>query len=84
MYKQDMRDLIVLLPGITGSVLQDAEGKEVWAPPSSLLWNYLSRDSFQKLKLAAHLPGTVPPDDGIHATALVPGFHGVFGLVKID
>jgi len=26
------KDLVILLPGITGSVLANARGKEVWAP----------------------------------------------------
>ena len=26
------RDVVVLLPGITGSVLANAQGKEIWSP----------------------------------------------------
>ncbi|MGH8594404.1 MAG: lipase/acyltransferase domain-containing protein [Gammaproteobacteria bacterium] len=86
MTKQKMRDLVVLLPGITGSVLQEADGEDIWASSGGALWNWLSSwgDSVQNLKLPAHLPGTAPPDDGVRARALMPGFHGVFGLWKID
>jgi len=86
MTKQKMRDLVVLLPGITGSVLQSADGEDIWAPSGGALWNWLSScgDSVQNLELPAHLPGAAPPDDGVRARALVPDFHGVFGLWKID
>jgi len=34
----DFRDVVVLLPGITGSVLADARGKEVWSPSAGAIW----------------------------------------------
>src|SRR5262249_11114222 len=40
--------------------------------------------SVQKLNLPPHPPGSVPPDDRVRATRLMPDFHGVFGLWKID
>jgi hypothetical protein len=80
-----MRDLIVLLPGITGSVLQK-DGHDIWALSGSALWNTLTSlgDSLQSLRLPKHEPAQVPPDDGVRATRVMPDFHGVFGLWKID
>ena len=33
-----LRDVVVLLPGITGSVLANAKGKEVWSPSAGAIW----------------------------------------------
>lgn len=86
MAKQKMQDLVVLLPGITGSVLQREGDGDLWALSGGALWNWFSScgDSVQKLKLPPHPPGAVPADDGVRASALMPDFHGVFGLWKID
>ena len=86
MAKQKMQDLVVMLPGITGSVLQREGEGDIWALSGRALWNCLSTlgDSVQKLKLPPHPPGSVPPDDRVRATRLMPDFHGVFGLWKID
>ena len=80
-----MRDLIVLLPGITGSVLQK-EQRDIWGLSRGALWNALTSlgDSLQSLRLPDHEPGTPAPDDGVCATRTMPDFHGVFGLWKID
>ena len=32
------RDVVILLPGITGSVLANKAGKEVWAPSAGAVW----------------------------------------------
>jgi len=86
MSKRKMQDLIVFLPGITGSVLQDADGKDIWALSGGALHSWLSSHgaSLQKLALPPHAPGSSPPDDGVRAVRLMPDFHGVFGLWKID
>jgi len=34
----NFRDVVVLLPGITGSVLVNKAGKEVWAPSACSVW----------------------------------------------
>lgn len=79
-----MRDLIVVLPGIMGSVLTK-DGIDLWAPSGQALWQYISQlgHSLDTLRLAPHDPNDLP-DDGIVAARLVPDFHGVFGLGKID
>jgi pimeloyl-ACP methyl ester carboxylesterase len=80
-----MRDLIVLLPGITGSVLQK-DGRDIWGLSRGVLWNTLTSlgDSLQSLSLPKQKPSQPAPDDGVRATRMMRDFHGVFGLWKID
>ncbi len=75
------KDLVILLPGITGSVLANASGKEVWAPSAGALWRAVSSfgGSIEGLEL-----GSDDADDGVTATRLVPDVTVVPGLVKID
>ena len=41
MAKVRMRDIVVLLPGITGSVLQK-DGKDIWAISDQTIWRALT------------------------------------------
>jgi hypothetical protein len=75
-----MRDLIVLLPGITGSVLQK-DGHDIWALSGSALWNALTSlgDSLQSLRLPKHEPAQVVstrPNLRPFATANSPKSNG--------
>ena len=75
-----LRDLVIVLPGISGSTLQrdgaDVYGLSMTAASSALLtWGA----SLRALEL--HDPNG---DDGIRATGLVKGPHIVPGLAKID
>lgn len=85
MAKQPMSDVVVLLPGILGSVLSK-DGKEMWAPsPGAIargLW-----------KLGRNLNELVLTDDpweqddlgdGVTATRLMPDVHIIPGLWGID
>src|SRR5207248_2485543 len=83
--KTPIRDLVVLLPGITGSVLQK-DGRDVWAPAGKAISRALfSRgNALQALRLAGDDPERDELDDGIRATRVVPDAHLVPGLVKID
>jgi pimeloyl-ACP methyl ester carboxylesterase len=79
MAKKPLRDMVVLLPGITGSVLQ--KGKtDVWAISGKAIWRWLASagGSLQDLRLKDADPG------GITASRLMPDAHVVPGLVKID
>jgi hypothetical protein len=71
--------MVVLLPGITGSVLQK-DGKDVWAISGQAAWGWLRSlgDSLQELALGGDDPG------GIVAARVMPDAHVVPGLVKID
>ena len=90
MAKLRMRDVIVVLPGITGSVLTRSAGngdrRDLWDVSGGALWSYLrSRgDSLQRLAVPSHDPRADPPRTDVTATGLMDGFHGVFGLAKID
>src|SRR5438477_495167 len=72
-----MPDLVVLLPGITGSVLRDSRGREVWAPTARALVT-LGR-SVTDLELRDG-----DADDGVTAPLMVPDLHLIPGLWKID
>ena len=86
MAKSTMRDMIILLPGITGSVLVDDKGNEIWNVSGNAAWSYLSSlgKSLEKLVVASHPVSSDAPAGGVHATGLVQGIHGVFGLGRID
>lgn len=75
------KDLVVLLPGITGSVLANARGKEVWSPSAGAIWRAIVSlgGSIEDLELA-------PDGDprGVTAPRLVPDVTIVPGLIKID
>lgn len=75
------KDLVILLPGITGSVLA-RNGKEVWAPTAGAAWRALVSlgGSIKGLELAAD----DATDDGVTATRLVPDVSIVPGLIKLD
>lgn len=82
---QSLRDLVVILPGIMGSVLKNKDGDDLWAPSGQALWQYISQrgKSLDALRLPPHDPDD-PPRDGITADRVIAGFHGVLGLAKID
>jgi pimeloyl-ACP methyl ester carboxylesterase len=85
MVKVQMRDIVVILPGITGSVLQK-DGKDIWAVSGQAVFQALGTlgESLQSLKLAGDDPDAEYLDDGIKATRLIEDAHLVPGLVKID
>lgn len=86
MAKTAMRDMIVLIPGITGSVLIDDAGNEIWNPSAGAAWSYIRTlgKCLDKLNVAAHPPGSDASPGVCRASALVNGIHGVFGLGRID
>lgn len=83
--KSEMRDIIVVIPGITGSVLQK-DGKDLWAISGQAAWNFVATmgDLIQKLKLEGDDYTIDDLGDGIKATSLIQDTHFVPGLVKID
>lgn len=85
MAKTRMRDVVILLPGITGSVLQK-NGVDIWAISGRAIAKALFTlgDSLQELKLKGDDPDVDDLGDGICAPRLMPDTHLVPGLVKID
>ncbi len=85
MAKQPMSDVVVLLPGILGSVLE-RDGKDVWAmSPGAAFRALLSLGgSIKNLHLDGDDPDADDLGDGVTATKLLPDLHLVPGLWKID
>jgi hypothetical protein len=79
-----MPHVIVLLPGVMGSVLK-RNGKEVWAASSSALWNGLV-SSFHSIEDLALDHDSQDDDlgDGVTADRLMPDVHLIPGFWKID
>jgi pimeloyl-ACP methyl ester carboxylesterase len=82
-------DVVVLLPGITGSVLAQGKGpgaKEIWAPkPRAVLRGLLSLGRSLRALTVENDDWRVDDlGDGVHATALVDAAHIIPGLWKID
>jgi len=80
-----MKDMIVILPGITGSVLQK-DGKDLWAVSGQSIWQLLTNtnETVQNLTLKQDDPEAESLGDGIRATAIMQDAHLVPGLWKID
>jgi pimeloyl-ACP methyl ester carboxylesterase len=79
--KSRINDLLIVLPGITGSVLE-RNGVACWGPAPSGILNYLTSfgNTIDALRLAHDDPDY---DDGIRATRLVP-YTVVPGLASFD
>ncbi|MFB7252708.1 lipase/acyltransferase domain-containing protein [Streptomyces nojiriensis] len=80
-----MADVVVLLPGIGGSVLT-RNGKDVWAPSASAVLGALASlgGSLESLELGADDWLVDDLGDGVAADRLVPDLHTLPGLWKID
>jgi hypothetical protein len=83
MSPRPMRDVVVLLPGITGSVLRKG-GRDVWAVSAPAALGALASlgRGIQALALPADAPADA--DDGVTASRLMPDVHLVPGLWRID
>ena len=83
--KAPMKDLVVILPGILGSVLQK-DGKDLWAVSGQAVWQVFtnSEQTFQNLKLGQDDPKAESLGDGVRATALIQDTHLIPGFWKID
>ena len=83
--KAPMKDVVIILPGILGSVLQK-DGKDLWAVSGRSFWNLItkSKETIRSLELGFDDPTLDDLGDGIRATRLIEDVHLVPGLVKID
>ena len=77
-------DIVVLIPGVTGSVLKH-NGKEVWAAFAGAVFRGLFSGGESPQVLSDSSPPDVDDlDDGVKATKLVGDVHIFPGLWKID
>jgi pimeloyl-ACP methyl ester carboxylesterase len=76
----EVRDLVVVLPGILGSTLA-RDGQEAWAPSAGVVWQAIRSfgASIQSLTLPSDL-GDDHPGDGVEPLALMPDLHLLPGL----
>lgn len=74
-------DVVVLLPGITGSVLANAAGNDVWSTSAGAIWQAIKSfgGSIEDLELSSD-----GDPRGVHATRLTPDLTIVPGPIKID
>jgi hypothetical protein len=79
-----MPDVVVCIPGITGSVLRKGN-KDVWNISGSAIFNALTTlgGNIQDLKLKED-PVDVDDVDGITATSVIRDIHLIPGIWKID
>jgi pimeloyl-ACP methyl ester carboxylesterase len=85
MVKTPVTDVIVLIPGITGSVLAK-DGKDVWALSADAVGRGLRTigRSLRDLELQGDDPDADDLGDGITAPRVQPDTHLIPGLWKID
>ena len=83
--KTPLEDMVIILPGVMGSVLQK-DGKDLWAISGQAIWSVLtqSKQAIQDLTLLDDDPEAATLGDGIKATKVMADAHLVPGLVKID
>lgn len=83
--KSKMRDMIIILPGILGSVLQK-DSRDLWNISGQAAADYVKTlgKSLQNLKLEQDDPYIDDLGDGIKATSLIKDIHFVPGFWKID
>jgi pimeloyl-ACP methyl ester carboxylesterase len=83
--RKRLSDVLVLLPGIMGSVLTK-DGKEVWAPTAGAIVRGLLSlaRNVKALKLDGDSPDAPDLGDGVVATRIMPDVHLIPGLWKID
>jgi hypothetical protein len=85
MSRTPVSDVIVMLPGITGSVLQK-DGRDIWALSGGAAVRALTSlgSSIMDLKLDDDDPAADDLGDGIVTTRVIPATHLIPGLWKID
>lgn len=85
MAKPFLSDLVVILPGISGSVLQK-DGKDLWANSGQAVFKILSTmgKDLEAMQVVDDDPSRAVLDDGIQATRMLSDTHIIPGLWKID
>jgi pimeloyl-ACP methyl ester carboxylesterase len=83
--KIQIEDMIVILPGILGSVLKK-DDKDLWAVSGQSIWNLVkhSQKTIEALELSSDDYTLDDLGDGIRPTQLIEDVHLIPGLVKVD
>lgn len=83
--KTPMKDMIIILPGITGSILQK-DGKDIWAVSGQTIWQLLTNASemIDDLTLKADDVHADVASDGVRPVGIMQDVHLLPGLVKVD
>jgi len=83
--KAPMKDMIIILPGILGSILRK-DGKDLWAVSGQAIGPIFTNPNaaLDRLTLGQDDPEAESLGDGVEATAIMPDVHLVPGLWKID
>jgi len=78
-------DVVMLLPGISGSTLS-RDGHVIWGASLGGIWSAIMSggDSIRSLALTHGDDHTEDDIDGVQATSLIPDLHLIPGLWKID
>lgn len=83
--KPRITDLVVMLPGISGSVLQK-DGQDLWANSGRAVFRILKNlgEDLEQMLVVDDTPDRPVLDDGIQATRVLSDTHIIPGLWKID
>jgi len=86
MDQTELEHLVVFLPGISGSILEDKHGRRIWDSSHRAVWNAARTygDSIRDLRMEGADPGTPIHPDGVRAVDLIMDAHLLLGLAKID
>ncbi|MFG2296641.1 hypothetical protein [Streptomyces sp. NPDC048603] len=81
MARAQVTDLVVVVPGIMGSRLADADGRPVWDLSGAALWHGLRTlgGSLRALRLPKDT-GDGHPGDGVVPVGLMPDVHAIPGI----
>ena len=84
-YRGRVKDVVIMLPGITGSILQK-DGKDMWALSGRAIWSLLrsGADFWRDMSIPQEDHTLDDLGDGIKATGVIQDSHIVPGLVKVD
>jgi pimeloyl-ACP methyl ester carboxylesterase len=81
--RKPLRHLVILLPGIMGSVLKHRDGKDVWALSGQALVNFLRSKGtlLRQLYIEQDDPEADDLGDGIYADRLITDIYNIPGLI---
>lgn len=78
-----LKHLVIVLPGIMGSVLRHRDGRDVWALSGGALLEFLKSNSasLRTLQIAQDDPDAPDLGDGIYADRLIGDIYNIPGLI---